>query len=712
MACFLHEERCSVHLRKALTLTKGAVEKLDRMDKASLPEMSTWIRTLMMLSNMYMKVGQFSEASLTSRRAYEDAKKNLYGLAPTAALAYGAAAVELAELSDAERLYREELQQLKARGYADEVLIARLQGGLGRVLMKQSGRLDEAEAELRQAANACGRFIFEKHLTSHHRIEAFEQLKFLYSELQSCLYSIYKESPDERKGIRARDALIVAEQGRCRDLMFNLENRRGEDSENTGFTLDWKKFDTDAEYAWEQLEECMTVCVNAIKKRNKEVQRVTFVEFTLTFGNLIIWVLQSHGTPELSSSSQAAKDLVPEMFCVDIKDFIIDAKEELPTALEDYKMTYGSELGEHHYSKRLQRSQALEAHSKIEDVINKLRDGDPDDRALNSLYKLLIKPFAKKLGKEEPVIFIPHEGISFVPFAALKGPGMKGKYFIENHPIGTAYSLRSLGWAVNRYTTLRGTSGISSQDQLLLVADPSPLGVNKDPLPQSIQEVNAIASHFPRPSVILSGERATLEEVTSHMSRSSWFHISCHGDVSTEYPQGVLFLSCSGDSEWAAKASRRYAASDYEDLIFNSGGYLTPAVILNNVRWMPAHAAVLAACNVGKGKKAGEGLIGLSRALTQAGVPLVVAPLKSVLSEHASEFMQRLYKKLVAGESMMFALRNTMRDIIESNAAKKKAGEESGWPLWEWAAWLPVGFPGVCLPFCNVTEESPLELDC
>lgn len=319
------------------------------------------------------------------------------------------------------------------------------------------------------------------------------------------------------------------------------------------------------------------------------------------------------------------------------------------------------------------------------------------------------------------------QGLSFVPFAALKPKALKRKgprpkHFIEDHPIGYASSLRTLGWATNQYTTLKANSTMSTINPMLLVADPFPLGVEKEPLEDAREEVKEISKMLPPNSTVtLEREQATLKNVTSAMKTASWFHIACHGEVSSEeYPQGVLFLSCDGNSNSevedspSCSYSPMYAmcsSSSNGDPVHRLQGCFTPEILTEDVRCMTAHAAVLSACKVGLGKKTGEGLLGLSRALTTAGVPLVIAPLRTLDSRLGSAFMQTFYRRMNAGESVMFALRNTMVDVIKKkievpDVLKDTEDEEDEvtmikWQLWDWAAWVAVGFSGVCLPFTS-----------
>ena len=82
-------------------------------------------------------------------------------------------------------MYREGLQELDAFGSVEKYLAGRLHGALGVTIIEQS-RLSQAEAELRQAVDACSRVLME----SEFRLITFETLKMFYNNLQSCLFHI------------------------------------------------------------------------------------------------------------------------------------------------------------------------------------------------------------------------------------------------------------------------------------------------------------------------------------------------------------------------------------------------------------------------------------------------------------------------------------------------------------------------------------------
>lgn len=103
--------------------------------------------------------------------------------------------------------------------------------------------------------------------------------------------------------------------------------------------------------------------------------------------------------------------------------------------------------------------------------------------------------------------------------------------------------------------------------------------------------------------------------------------------------------------------------------------------------WLPlrlhARLAVLAACESGRGKVgAGEGVLGLSWALFQAGCPAVVVSQWNVDSAGTTELMIAFHRHLLAGETAAQALRHAGLELMEN-------------PLYQhpfyWAAFVMIG---------------------
>lgn len=186
---------------------------------------------------------------------------------------------------------------------------------------------------------------------------------------------------------------------------------------DTAGVMDWKKFDTDGEYAWRHLEKCLAICTDVIKKQNAEIKRVTFVEYAVTDFQILIWVLHSHGTEEPRVAHTPST--LPSMFSVDVKEvFTQMVAEGHPDIKEYFEKLWGPQKLTSKYNAFLLESQTIEATILFEDKIEKLRsDPEPKRRSLILLYELLVKPIdiSGNLVDGEPLIFIPDEVFNVKP---------------------------------------------------------------------------------------------------------------------------------------------------------------------------------------------------------------------------------------------------------------------------------------------------------
>lgn len=79
-----------------------------------------------------------------------------------------------------------------------------------------------------------------------------------------------------------------------------------------------------------------------------------------------------------------------------------------------------------------------------------------------------------------------------------------------------------------------------------------------------------------------------------------------------------------------------------------------------------AELVVLSACDTGRGRITGDGVIGLSRSLITAGVPSVIVSLWSVPNAPTAELMTEFYrnwpeKKLDKAQALRQAMLTTMK---------------------------------------------------
>ena len=261
------------------------------------------------------------------------------------------------------------------------------------------------------------------------------------------------------------------------------------------------------------------------------------------------------------------------------------------------------------------------------------------DSSLQELYQLLIEPIADLLPLDPTsrIIFIPQESLFLVPFAALQDSS--GNYLIEKHTILTAPSIQVLSLTKKQQQLTSGKGAV-------VVGNPTmpSVGFNTNqppqelaPLPHSETEAVAIAQLLNVEP--LTGDKATKVAVLQQIERSRIVHLATHGildDVEGLGVPGFIALAPSkGDS-----------------------GLLTANEIFN-LR-LNAELVVLSACNTGRGRITGDGVIGLSRSFIAAGVPSVVVSLWSVADESTADLMAEFYRQMQLTPDIAQALRKAM----------------------------------------------------
>jgi CHAT domain-containing protein/uncharacterized protein HemY len=276
---------------------------------------------------------------------------------------------------------------------------------------------------------------------------------------------------------------------------------------------------------------------------------------------------------------------------------------------------------------------------------------------LERLYQLLIGPVAAALPADPAarIIFIPQRELFFVPFAALRDE--TGKYLVEKHSVLVAPSIQVLDLARQQQQKA------PAEAAALVVGNPVMPSVGSPPeplpsLPGTENEAREIATllHV-RP---LTGAEATKVTVTRRMPEAGLVHLATHGlleDVGDIGVPGAVALAPSkGDN-----------------------GLLTATEILDMK--LRARMVVLSACDTGRGRITGDGVIGLSRSFISAGVPSVVVSLWPVSDASASALMQEFYRRLAAN-GRAAALREAMLATMRTYPNPS-----------DWAAFVLVGQP-------------------
>lgn len=281
------------------------------------------------------------------------------------------------------------------------------------------------------------------------------------------------------------------------------------------------------------------------------------------------------------------------------------------------------------------------------------------------LYQTLIAPIADVLPKDPTarVTVIPQGSLFLVPFAALKDP--TGKYLIEQHTLLTAPSIEVLAFT-HRQKSVATRSATVKPRSSLVVGNPTmptvPAQFDRpaerlQPLPGAEQEARAIAELLGTPAII--GRQATKAVVMQQMQQQQIIHLATHGlldDLTLSGVPGAIALAPTGQDN----------------------GLLTSNEI--SQLKLQANLVVLSACDTGRGRISGDGVIGLSRAFISAGAPSLVVSLWSVPDAPTAALMTEFYQTLKRSPDKAQALRQAMLKTMQNHPD----------PL-DWAAFTLIG---------------------
>ncbi|MEO1673035.1 MAG: CHAT domain-containing protein, partial [Cyanobacteria bacterium J06631_2] len=261
-------------------------------------------------------------------------------------------------------------------------------------------------------------------------------------------------------------------------------------------------------------------------------------------------------------------------------------------------------------------------------------------------YKMLITPIKDLLPQdpEELVVFIPQGSLFLVPFPALQNSA--GEFLIEQHTLQLSPSIQTLG--------MKQPAAIDSS-QALIVGNPAPMPDSLSQLSGAEAEAKAIAKILGTTAII--GEAATETTAIARMQEAKLIHLATHG----------LF-----DEHQGLQSSLAFSTRDNQD------GFLTAEEILDLD--LAADLVVLSACNTGRGKITGDGVVGLSRSFLLAGAQSTMVSLWYVPDLATSALMTDFYQQLQGDLSQPQALRRAMLNTMETYPSPR-----------EWAAFVLVG---------------------
>ena len=275
-------------------------------------------------------------------------------------------------------------------------------------------------------------------------------------------------------------------------------------------------------------------------------------------------------------------------------------------------------------------------------IVERIDDGmEGEMRSLQQGYQTLIAPIADLLpdDPEAKVIFIPHQDLFLVPFAALQDE--EGNYLIEKHTTIVAPSIQVLDLTRQNRRPLDGKNAVVVGNPQMPTLPHSSEFLS--PLPGAEAEAIAIAELLETEAII--GSNATETDIVSQLNSASIIHLATHGlleDFGTDVPGAIALTPTETDD-----------------------GFLTASEIFNmNIN---AALVVLSACDTGQGNITGDGVIGLSRSLFNSGVPSVVVSLWKVPDAATRDLMVEFYHQLADNPDKARALRNAMLATMQTH---------------------------------------------
>lgn len=224
------------------------------------------------------------------------------------------------------------------------------------------------------------------------------------------------------------------------------------------------------------------------------------------------------------------------------------------------------------------------------------------------LYERLIAPLNIA---SERLLIVPHRGLHYLPFQALKKPG--AGTLIETNEIAYAPSLASV-LALSARGSSKGT-------RLLALGNPD-LKDAARALPAAEREVQQIRALFSSAETYI-GVSATKRLLLDRASTAEVLHIAAHAYVD---PVDPLYSAI----ELAASAAESGVLEAHE---------------VYGMRLPAASLVTLSACETGLGKVSnGDEMWGFTRSFLAAGAPTLVVSLWAVADESTERFMTRFYQ--------------------------------------------------------------------
>jgi CHAT domain-containing protein len=266
--------------------------------------------------------------------------------------------------------------------------------------------------------------------------------------------------------------------------------------------------------------------------------------------------------------------------------------------------------------------------SKVQTVLQKLRNEEDADSLLEELGNLLIEPVADLLDPNRTIAFIPDRALHGLPFAALRRPGKK-EYLIQNFPIIISPSL----------THLLATSA-TRPDRNAIVG----FGSQNDDSSE-MRELRALNNIYSKVRTF-AGEGIDKARFLSEMNTAPVVHYAGHSATDAVDPlRSSILLD-----------GNRYGPNS------------VTAVDISEQRLWKNAVVVLSSCDSSVGNaRDGVGMRGLTSAFLIGGAGSVVGSLWPVEASSTADLMISFHRAFAAGQMPVAkALREAQLAFLES----------------------------------------------
>jgi CHAT domain-containing protein/Tfp pilus assembly protein PilF len=258
---------------------------------------------------------------------------------------------------------------------------------------------------------------------------------------------------------------------------------------------------------------------------------------------------------------------------------------------------------------------------------------------LRRLHEHLIAPLERAgvLSRAQRLIIVPHAELHYLPFAALIRRGARDEFLVERYDIG--YAPSASVW-------MRLGERLAPRSDAVLALAP-----RSGALPGSRAEVEAIRALYGRQATVLMDGTASEAAFRTAVPRYGVVHLATYGVLNKHNPLfSYVALNPSGDVDGRLEVHEVFGLE------------------------LNARLLVLSACQTALASglvsdvPAGDDWVGLVRAFLSVGASNVIATLWPVEDRATARVMERLYRRMRAGDAEVSALSKAQREALRDEA--------------------------------------------